>query len=175
MARKHGQRFHGDPTRFEVVAEFIYNRYGKSIHYIADVAGGQGMLCRILRKKYNYECEVIDPRGWTLRGVPGRAVELDPSETAYYDLIVGLHPDEATRAVARAALIRPVILIPCCNFWSDEKLGRDELIEAIESYYREHGIRFERVTFSFRGPKNIGIVSEPPNVLSRGMFAGLGK
>jgi len=163
MARKHGQRFHGDPTRFEVVAEFIYNRYGKSIHYIADVAGGQGMLCRILRKKYNYECEVIDPRGWTLRGVPGRAVELDPSEAAYYDLIVGLHPDEATRAVARAALIRPVILIPCCNFWSDEKLGRDELIEAIESYYQEHGIRFERVTFSFRGPKNIGIVSEPPD------------
>ena len=63
----------------------------------------------------------------------------------YYDLIVGLHPDEATRAVAEAALIRPAVLIPCCNFWSAQKLGRDELIESIERYYREHAVRFQRV------------------------------
>jgi hypothetical protein len=119
------------------------------------------MLCRILRKKYNYDCEVIDPRGWTLKGVPGKPAELDPSLAEYYDLIVGLHPDEATRAVAEAALVRPAILIPCCNFWSEEKLGRDELVEAIEDYFREHGVRFERVAFGFRGPKNIGIVSQP--------------
>jgi len=163
MGKAYRHRFHGDSRRFEVVAEFIYDRYGRSVQYIADVAGGQGMLCRILRKKYNYDCEVIDPRGWTLKGVPSRAVELEPSAADYYDLIVGLHPDEATRAVAQAALIRPAILIPCCNFWSDEKLGRDELIEAIEKYYREHRVRFERVTFDFRAPKNIGIVSEPPD------------
>jgi len=163
MGRKHRHRFHGDFRRFEVVAEFIYDRYGRSVRYIADVAGGQGMLCRILCKKYNYDCEVVDPRGWTLKGVPSRAVELDPSEADYYDLIVGLHPDEATRSVVWAALVRPAILVPCCNFWSDEKLGRDELIEAIEGYYTKHEVRFERVTFPFRGPKNIGLVSEPPD------------
>ena len=155
-------RFHGDPVRFEVLADFVADRYGSRVQHIADVAGGQGMLSRLLRKRYNYDCEVIDPRGWTLRGVPGRAVELDPDEAAYYDLIVGLHPDEATRAVAEAALVRPAILIPCCNFWSEDKLGRDELVEAIARYYREHGVRHERVTFGFRGPKNIGLVSEPP-------------
>ena len=164
MGRIGRHRFHGDPRRFEVVAEFIYGRYGRSVHYIADIAGGQGMLCRILRKKYNYDCEVVDPRGWTLKGVPSRTAELEPSMAPYYDLIVGLHPDEATRAVAEAALIRPAILIPCCNFWSAQKLGRDELIESIEGYYREHGVRFERVEFDFRGPKNIGIVSESPGV-----------
>lgn len=162
MGRKQ-HRFHGDPRRFEVVAAFIDDRYGHSVQYIADVAGGQGMLCRILRKRYNYDCEVIDPRGWTLKGVPSRTAELDPSLAGYYDLIVGLHPDEATRAVAEAALIRPAILIPCCNYWSDEKLGRDELVDAIASYYREHGVRFERVEFAFKGPKNIGLVSEPPH------------
>jgi hypothetical protein len=162
VGRKTQHRFHGDPKRFDVVAWFIYDRYGASICYIADVAGGQGMLCRILYKKYNYECEVVDPRGWTLKGVPGRMVELDTSLAAYYDLIVGLHPDEATRAVAQAALVRPAILIPCCNFWSEEKLGRDELVEAIEDYYREHGVLFERVVFPFKGPKNIGLISEPP-------------
>ncbi|MFC1976098.1 hypothetical protein ACFLXQ_06850 [Chloroflexota bacterium] len=162
MGKKKRHRFHGDPDRFEVVAEFISDAYGTNIQYLADVAGGQGMLCRILRKKYNYNCEVVDPRGWTLKGVPNQKSQFDASIADYYDLIIGLHPDEATRAVAQAALVRPAILIPCCNFWSDEKLGRDELIEAIETYYREHGVRFERVTFGFKGPKNIGLVSEPP-------------
>lgn len=166
MGRRTQHRFHGDPERFEVVAGFIYDRYGTSVRYIADVAGGQGMLCRILRKKYNYECEVVDPRGWTLTGVPGRTMELDTSLAAYYNLIVGLHPDEATRAVAQASLVRPVILIPCCNFWSEEKLGRDELVEAIEDYYRAHGVSSERVVFSFKGPKNVGLVSNPPAVRS---------
>lgn len=154
-------RFHGSPERFQVVADYIADRYWKNIKYIVDVAGGQGMLSRILSKKYNYVCEVIDPRGWVLKGVKNRAGEFDPAWATYYDLIVGLHPDEAIRPVAQAALVRPVILVPCCNFWSEEKLGRDELVEAVENYYREHGVTFERVTFPFKGPKNIGIVSEP--------------
>ena len=161
MARRQ-HRFHGGPKRFEVLAAFIAERFGRSIRYIADVAGGQGMLARLLNKRYNYECEVIDPRGWVLRGVPNRSVEYDASMADFYDLIVGLHADEATRPVAESALVRPTILVPCCNFWSDERLGRDALVEAIEAYYAEHGVRYERVTFDFRGPKNIGIVTEPP-------------
>ena len=115
-----------------------------------------------IQKKYNYDCEVVDPRGWTLKGVDNRQTELDPSNASYYDLIVGLHPDEATRAVAEAALVRPAVLIPCCNFWSEEKLGREELLQAVERYYQANGVRSERVTFGFKGPKNIGLVSEPP-------------
>lgn len=154
-------RFHGDTTRFEVVAAFIHDRYGHSIDYIADVAGGQGMLTRILNKKYNYTCEVVDPRGWVLKGVPNRKQEFDPTMASYYDLIVGLHPDEALRATAQAALVCPAIVIPCCNFWSEEKLGRDALLDAIEQYYLEHRVSFERITFGFQGPKNIGLVSRP--------------
>ena len=119
------------------------------------------MLTRILNKRYNYECEVIDPRGWVLRGVPNRVEEFASSMAEYYDLIVGLHPDEALRSVAEAARVRPVVLIPCCNFWSDEKLGRDALVEAIESYYLRHAVSFERIAFDFKGPKNIGLVSMP--------------
>jgi len=156
-------RFHGDAARFDVVAAFIYHRYGHSIRYVADVAGGQGMLSRILNKKYNYECEVVDPRGWVLKGVPNRQAEFDPDMASYYDLIVGLHPDEALRATAQAALTSPAILIPCCNFWSEDKLGRDALLAAIEQYYLQHRVSFERITFGFSGPKNIGLISRPPN------------
>jgi hypothetical protein len=161
MTHRGRHRFHGDATRFDIVAGFIYGRYGRSIEYVADVAGGQGMLARILNKKYNYECEVVDPRGWVLRGVPNRKEKFGPAMASYYDLIVGLHPDEALRATAAAALTRPTVLVPCCNFWSEEKLGRDALLAAIERYYLKHGVSFERIVFNFRGPKNVGLVSRP--------------
>lgn len=155
-------RFHGDLERFAVLADFVADRYWRTIAFIADVAGGQGMLTRILTKKYNYDCEVVDPRAHVLKGVKSQEREFDAELALYYDLIIGLHPDEATRAVAEAALVRPTILVPCCNFWSEEKLGQEELLQAIETYYREQGVAFERVTFPFQGPKNIGLVSEPP-------------
>src|SRR6185295_10519111 len=123
-------RFHGDPTRFQVIADFIADRYWRDVRYIADVAGGQGLLARILSKQYNYECEVIDPRGWVLKGVQNRQAEYLASMATYYDLIVGLHCDEALREVASSALVRPVVLVPCCNFWSEEKLGTQELLLA---------------------------------------------
>jgi hypothetical protein len=155
-------RFHGDPTRFQVIADYIADRYWRDVRYIADVAGGQGMLARILSKQYNYDCEVIDPRAWVLRGVTHQASAFDPAFSTYYDLIVGLHPDGALREVAQAALSRPVVLVPCCNFWSPEKLGQIELLEAIEQFYKQHSVVYERVTFAFKGPKNVGLVSTPP-------------
>ncbi|MEM7134824.1 MAG: hypothetical protein AAF702_51680 [Chloroflexota bacterium] len=161
MGRKSQHRFHGGPERFEVVAEFVADTFGNSIRYIADVAGGQGMLSRILNKKFNYESEVIDPREHGLTGVSRRVSEYDAAMASYYDLVVGLHPDEATRPVAESSLVRPVLIFPCCNFWSSTKLGRDELVEAIEAYYDQHQIVSQRVTLPFKGPKNIGILSWP--------------
>lgn len=161
--RRH--RFHGDPNRFQVLADFIAQSYTGRMKRIADVAGGQGMLCRILKKKYNFECEVVDPRGWTLVGVQNRPEEFIADMADYYDLIIGLHPDEALKEVALSALLRPVILIPCCNFWDKEKkLGRDALLNEIEKFYTESNVKFKRVIFDFKGPKNIGLVSEPPNL-----------
>jgi hypothetical protein len=128
---------------------------------VADVAGGQGLLSRLLNKR-GFEAEVIDPRGWVMRGVASRPEPFSAESAGYYDLIVGLHPDQATRAVAEAALVRPVVLVPCCNFWSEQRLGRDELLDAIDEYYAQNGVRSRRIAFDFRGPKNIGLVSEPP-------------
>lgn len=157
-----GHKFHGDPARFEVVADFVAERFGGKVKYAADVAGGQGMLARFLNKKYNIETEVIDPRGYTLVGIKNRKEEYNADMAGYYDLIIGIHPDEALKEVVNSALVRPVVLIPCCNFWSkDEKLGRDALLGKIEEFYKEHGVKFERVVFPFEGPKNIGLVSEP--------------
>jgi len=151
----------GDETRFEVVADFIYNYYGASVRYIADVAGGQGLLSRLLNKKYNYESEVIDPRGYVLKGVPGRACEYSADMAGYYDLIVGLHPDEAVRPIVESALIKPVLVIPCCNYWDrGQKLGSKELVLSIEKYMLENNINYTKTAFDFKGPKNIGFATK---------------
>ena len=164
MGTIRGHRFHGDPNRFQVLADYIAANYKGKVNTIADVAGGQGMLTKILRKKYNFDAEVVDIRDYVLKGVQLRKDEYKSTMADYYDLIVGLHPDQATRSVAESALVRPTVLIPCCNFWSrDKKLGRDALLEEIGLYYRQNDVKFKKVIFNFEGPKNIGLVSEPPN------------
>ena len=159
MGRKQ-VKCHGDKSRFEVVANFIYEYYGTSVKYIADIAGGQGLLSKLLNRKFNYESEVIDPRGYVLKGIPGRACEYSADMAEYYDLIVGLHPDEAIRPVVESAAVKPVLVIPCCNYWDrEQKLGNKELLASIEDYLTENIIVYERITFDFKGPKNIGFAT----------------
>jgi hypothetical protein len=153
-------RFHGDERRFEVTADFIVARFPEA-RTAADVAGGQGMLARRLRKRHNIECDVVDPRGWVLRGVPSRAEEYRADMAGFYDVIVGLHPDAALREVVNSARVRPVVVVPCCNFWlRDTKLGRDELLDAIDKHHAAYGT-FERVVLDFRGPHNRALVLRP--------------
>ncbi len=160
LGRIKGHQFHGDPKRFEALSEFIGQNYQGKVKRIADVAGGQGMLARILKKRYNFEVTVIDPRGYVLRGVENIAKEYDSQMADYYDLIVGLHPDQALVEIVKSALVRPVIVIPCCNFWSDEEvLGRDALLEEIKGFLEDAKIEYQEITFDFRGPKNIGLVT----------------
>jgi len=161
MGRKQ-MKCHGDDGRFEEIAGFIYGRYGNDngVKYIADVAGGQGLLTKILRKKYNYEAEVIDPRGRQVKGAPNRQGEYFRDMAGYYDLIVGLHPDEATREIVESAHEKPVLVIPCCNFWDrTQKLGSKELIAAICAYLDGNNIGYEVIKFNFKGPKNVGILT----------------
>ena len=121
------------------------------------------MLARRLSKQHNIACDVIDPRGWVLRGVSSRAEEYSAEMADYYDVVVGLHPDEALREVVESGRVRPVVVVPCCNFWTRErKLGRDELLAAILERHRAIGGEAEVITFGFRGPKNEGLVLLPP-------------
>lgn len=161
MGRKTQIKCNGDDSRFEEVANFVYNRFGNSIKYIADVAGGQGMLSRILSKRYNYDTEVIDPRHYQVVGVKNRECEYKSDMAEFYDLIIGLHPDEAIRDVVESSKIRPVLVVPCCNFWDKtKKLGTREMVTEISKWLDENKIKYEIITFNFKGPKNIGILTK---------------
>jgi hypothetical protein len=86
--------------------------------------------------------------------------EFLPDMAMFYDLIIGLHPDGATRAVVEAALFRPVLLVPCCNEWDKtRKLGAKELVDDIVGYLTENGVKTEIVEFDIKKPKNIGIIT----------------
>lgn len=168
MGRKTQVIFYGDEQRFDDVANFVYERFGNSIKYIADVAGGQGMLTRILSKRYNYECEVIDPKIYQLKGVNNRHEEYTKEMASYYDLIIGLHPDEAIREVVESSLVRPVLVLPCCNFWDrEQKLGTKKMIEEITRWLEVNNVKYEIIVFDFKGPKNIGILANSNKVRKR--------
>jgi len=92
--------------------------------------------------------------------VPGRACEYASQMADYYDLIVGLHPDEATREVVESAVYKPVLIVPCCNHWDiTQKLGSKELVKSICEYLTVHSVNHNIITFDFKGPKNIGIIT----------------
>lgn len=153
-------RFHGDPRRFEVMADFVAEKYPRAT-YVADVAGGQGMLSRLLMKR-GFDAEVVDPRGNCLTGVRSRAELYTADMADYYDLVVGLHPDQALRPVVESALLRPVVVVPCCNFWDrSRKLGRDALLEDIGRYAQAHRLTAEAVELGFRGPQNRALCMGP--------------
>ncbi len=149
-------RFHGDPRRFEVVADFLAETY-PSLRYVADVAGGQGMLSRLLAKR-GFEPEVVDPRGNCLVGVNNRPEPYTAALADYYDLVVGLHPDQALRPVVESAVHRPVFVVPCCNFWDrSRRLGREALLAEMASYAVGIGRQVRQVELDFRGPQNRGL------------------
>ena len=153
-------RCHGDERRFEEVARFIYEHYYSQVRYIADVAGGQGLLTRILNKKYNFQAEVIDPRGFRLKGVPGQECLYTADMANFYDLIVGLHPDEAIAPIINSAKTRPILAIPCCNHWDPtKKLGTKPLIQSISKHLTNQNINHKQINFNFKGPKNIGLAT----------------
>lgn len=157
-------RHHGDENRFQVLAEFIYETFGKKIKYIADVAGGQGSLTRILNKKYNYVSEVIDPRHYTVKGISHRESEYNSDMASFYDLIVGLHPDEATKEVVKSAFIKPTIIIPCCNHWDEErKLGSKAIAEDIKLYLDKKNIKCYLQELKFNYP-NIAVIALPYDI-----------
>lgn len=123
----------GDGRRFRFFADFIEAAFPEARH-IADVGGGRGLLAVELMLR-GLVCTVIDPRRPTKlprqvrkkirkemirRGTapPLEAVTngVDETDLAPYDLIVGMHPDEATEPIVRSAVEwgKPFAVAPCC-------------------------------------------------------------
>jgi hypothetical protein len=152
----------GDSKRFQILAEFIRRNYpGKE--RVLDVAGGQGNLSIELVKR-GYECEIIDPR----KSIPsreekeicrriGRSIPrirrlYEVGHSIGFDLIVGLHPDGATREICRTTKIKDIVLVPCCNYW---KPGLGNVEQFIENYLRSEKTRFNLTALPMGGRNSV--------------------
>lgn len=103
-------RRHGDDSRFEILAAFLCEYFGNNVKYIADIAGGQGILSRLLAKRYNYEPEAVNPRHYTLRGVSHRKALHTPDMAAQAQRGKPLIRRDAPLSLSRRAspVARPV-------------------------------------------------------------------
>jgi Ser/Thr protein kinase RdoA (MazF antagonist) len=127
----------GDARRFEVFARFIRRTFPAATS-VADVAGGHGELAFWLGE-LGLRPVVIDPRPvtfprWIHRRLRKRAVcggrrigieriervvaRVEDADLRRFDLVVALHPDEATEPVVRAAVAHGAdfAVVPCCVF-----------------------------------------------------------
>lgn len=108
-------RLMGDPARFRLLADLIAERFTPS--KTADVAGGKGLLRSQLSTRGFSNVTTIDHRKRLAKGRPGQHYGLFDWRTSEdYDLIVGMHPDEASDHIVLYAAERrvPFVLCPCC-------------------------------------------------------------
>jgi hypothetical protein len=109
----------GDPRRFDLFGKLIVEVFpSHQYKKVADIAGGKGYLQTNLRG-HGYDVTTYDERQGR-RDRPGRfqyRYQLFGSHIKErYDLLVGMHPDEATDVIINEAAKRkiPFVVCPCC-------------------------------------------------------------
>lgn len=102
-----------DPKRFALFADFICEKFPAP--RIFDVAGGQGRLNAELTERGRV-VTTFDrkPKRLPVRYVERRFTLEEPREC---DLVVGMHPDGATRIIVEYARHHrlPFAIVPCCS------------------------------------------------------------
>ena len=142
----------GDIRRFPAFAGFIKEHFPYA-QKIADVAGGIGNLSYYLRES-GFDSTVIDTRDVRLpsrfrRNLRKQSIkqgvdiqiqrvvgEIQKTDLEPFDLIVALHPDEATEHTMRVAirLEKNFAVVPCCVFPIDGvKRSEEKWVEHLMS------------------------------------------
>lgn len=107
----------GDSRRNEVFAKFIFRQFGSKPKTCLVIADGHGELALLLSKKYIVRVVEAKPRQISRR----KRVKYTKGWFSYNDkvtedIIVGMHPDEATAEIIKAAKINHTkwAVVPCC-------------------------------------------------------------
>lgn len=149
-----------DKRRFEEFARFIVDCFSGASR-IYDVAGGQGRLNEELTK-LGRDCTTFDERHKHL-DVKYALRRFTLTEPAACDLIVGMHPDGATRIIVEyaAAHRRPFAIVPCC---SDNGMSYKPWMRHLEQLAAERGLIVRREELPIDGRCAV-IIGEPPPVV----------
>jgi hypothetical protein len=142
----------GDNHRFEIVSSYIIRNFKPC--KVADIAGGQGELSKCLTQA-GFDCTVIDPchphPQKNVRRIKGCFVE---NMAVDYDLLIGLHPDEATEPICKAAKLyrKPAVIVPCCNHFSGEwKMRSGDTPTVVKMYLESIHVQFRYAYLKMKG------------------------
>jgi hypothetical protein len=145
-----------DRRRFELFAHFCAERFPDA-RRVFDVAGGMGRLneelTRLSREVTTFDCRH--------KRLDVRFVErqFTADEQGECDLVVGLHPDGATRVIVEFAARRrvPFAVVPCC---SDNGMSYKPWMRHLAELALALGMHVEEATLPMPGRARV-IVGRP--------------
>lgn len=150
----------GDSRRFDLFAKLIARCFPKDRYRkVADVAGGKGYL-QVALRTLGYNVTTFDKRKGR-KNRPNRFQYqyryFDKKIKDKFDLLVGMHPDEATDVVIAEAAKRkiPFVLCPCCImpnaivYWGVHKYW--SWFEHLEKEAKKRGYDTQRAKLPMNG------------------------
>ena len=150
-----------DNQRNAIFAEFLYEHFPHA-QSILNVACGDSRLSVILQKKYPMATVVgIDPnprgnkkRTKSLRGLFPQRVNVTD-----YDLIVGMHPDEATWPIVELCCKHMInfSVVPCCLLHTPKGFrgNMHSWAEHISNYSARHHMRPLHTLLEMKGANHV--------------------
>jgi len=156
----------GDSRRFDLFAKLIKSTFPKA-RSIVDVAGGKGYLNLALLDLDYPKVTTYDVRvSGRIKGIEYKTKLFNSSAADDYDLIVGMHPDEATDHIIVEAGKRtiPFIVCPCCvkpsavPFWGN--YNRRNWLSHLLSLAERSGMETTMTTLPMNGRNEI-IIGKP--------------
>lgn len=106
----------GDSRRFQVFADFIAKHYSSKMR-VADIAAGKGYLSLALKERGFDNVTAFDIRSRVVKGLRFFRRNFTVEDARDFDLLIGLHPDEATDVIIFAATKfgKKFAVVPCCE------------------------------------------------------------
>lgn len=141
----------GDLQRFDRFADFILREFPHA-QRIWDVAGGMGKLNAALTERGRHVL-TFDARTKHLP-VPFAERLLTLDEPCQTDLLVGLHPDGATRIVVEYAAQHrlPFAVIPCC---SDNSMPYKPWMRHLAELAQQQGFVVQELELNISGRRRV--------------------
>lgn len=149
----------GDRHRFDLFAKLIADHFPNRSARIADIAGGQGWLQLALRERGYNHVTTFDKRKKRKRqrGLVYQYRWFDSRVRDEFDLLAGMHPDEATDVIVVEACRRgiPFVVCPCCvmpnvtTMWVNHNYKN--WLDHLEKKAKERGYVVERFWLRMNG------------------------
>ncbi|MBZ0151601.1 MAG: hypothetical protein K8J09_08725 [Planctomycetes bacterium] len=145
-----------DQRRFELFADLVVQRF-PTARVVFDVAGGMGKLNLALTAR-GLDVTTFDRR-WKHHDVKFAERLFTLAEPCTCDLVVGMHPDGATRVIVEYAAQhrRPFAVVPCC---SDNGMPYRPWLRHLAELGRSRGLVVDEVDLPMQGRARV-LLGEP--------------